>query len=196
MPAGEQIALEPAFALVLAEHFHHAPGGGEKFVVGGGRGVPLAVGRFEDGFQTVGEGFVGAEDAEIALRTIQLHERAGNARARACRLYRAFPATPRRRRSRGSPACAGRAEECRRWRADWRPCVVCPRERGRPGPVSGGRRSRSVPRADNFAANPPTAVDAREASSATRRVEPDALGTCLRSAGHPPLSGLSSLWAN
>ena len=33
MPPGEQVALEPALALVLAEHFHHAPLGREKFVI-------------------------------------------------------------------------------------------------------------------------------------------------------------------
>ena len=72
MPPGEQVALEPALALVLAEHFHHPPGGGEKFVVGHGRGVPLALGHFEEGFQAVGERLVRAKDAEIPLLAVQL----------------------------------------------------------------------------------------------------------------------------
>ena len=67
VPAGEQIAFEPAFALMLAEHFHHAAAGGEEFVVGDGRGIPLAVGGFEDRLQAVGERFIGAEDAEVSL---------------------------------------------------------------------------------------------------------------------------------
>ena len=50
----------------------HAPGGREKFVVRHGRGVPLALGHFEEGFQAVGERLVGAEDAEIPLLLVQL----------------------------------------------------------------------------------------------------------------------------
>ncbi len=57
---------------MLAEHLHHAPGGREEFVVRHGRGVPLAVGRFEEGFQAVRERLVGAEDPEIALLGVQL----------------------------------------------------------------------------------------------------------------------------
>ena len=72
MPPGEQVALEPAFALVLAEHFHHAPSGREKFVVRHGRGVPLAFGHFKEGFQAVGERLVRAEDPEIPLLAVQL----------------------------------------------------------------------------------------------------------------------------
>ena len=50
VPPGEQIALQPALALVLAEHrVQHASGRREKFVVRQGRGVPLTVGDFEDG---------------------------------------------------------------------------------------------------------------------------------------------------
>ena len=72
MPPGEQVAFEPAFALMLAEHFHHAAGGREKFVVRHGRGVPLAVGHLEEGFQAVGERLVRAKDAEIPLLAVQL----------------------------------------------------------------------------------------------------------------------------
>ena len=53
VPTGKQVALEPALALVFAEHFHHPPGGSEKFVVWLDCGIPLALGRFKEGFQTV-----------------------------------------------------------------------------------------------------------------------------------------------
>ena len=72
MPPGEQVAFQPALALVLAEHFHHAPGGREEFVVRHGRGVPLALGGFKERFQAVRERLVGAKDAEIPLLAIQL----------------------------------------------------------------------------------------------------------------------------
>ena len=72
MPSGKQVALEPALALVLAEHFHHASRRREEFVVRHGRGVPLALGHFKEGFQTVRERLVGAEDPEIPLLTVQL----------------------------------------------------------------------------------------------------------------------------
>ena len=72
MPPGEQVALQPALALVLAEHFHHAPGGREKFVVRHGGGIPLAFGHFKEGFQAVGERLVRAKDPEIPLLAVQL----------------------------------------------------------------------------------------------------------------------------
>ena len=64
--AGEQIAFEPALAHVLAENFHHAAVGGEIFVDGKRCGFPGFAGDFVEGFEAVGSGFVGAEDAEIA----------------------------------------------------------------------------------------------------------------------------------
>src|SRR5208283_1332881 len=72
MPPSEQVALEPALTLVLAEHFHHAPGGCEKFVVRHGRGVPLAFGHVKESFQAVGERLVRTKDPEIALLSVQL----------------------------------------------------------------------------------------------------------------------------
>jgi hypothetical protein len=41
VPTGEQIALQPALALVLAQHLHHPPVG-RQVVVGRGVGLPLA----------------------------------------------------------------------------------------------------------------------------------------------------------
>ena len=65
--AGEEIAFEPAFALVFAEDFHDAAVGGEEFVDGDRLCFPLAVGGFENGVEVIGESFVGAEDAEVAV---------------------------------------------------------------------------------------------------------------------------------
>src|SRR5438874_12776090 len=64
--SGEEVALEPALALMFAQHFHYTSGLRQIFVVRKRRGVPLAVGRFEDRFQSVRNGLVGTEDAEIA----------------------------------------------------------------------------------------------------------------------------------
>ena len=72
--SGEQIAFEPAFALMLAEHFHDAAGGGEEGVVDLGFRFPLAAGGFEDGAEAVGEGFVGAEEAEIFLIVVEFDD--------------------------------------------------------------------------------------------------------------------------
>ena len=52
---GEEVAFEPAFALMLAEHFHDAAFGGEELVGRGGGGLPLPLGHLEDGLQTIGE---------------------------------------------------------------------------------------------------------------------------------------------
>ena len=41
MPAREQVALEPALALVFAEHLHHPPVGGEVIVGRDNLGRPL-----------------------------------------------------------------------------------------------------------------------------------------------------------
>ena len=73
VPPGEQVALEPALALVLAEHQSITrPAGARNSSFACGRGVPLAVGRFKERFQAVGERLVRAEDAEVPLRIVQL----------------------------------------------------------------------------------------------------------------------------
>ena len=66
VPPGEEVALEPALALVLAEDFHHSPLDGQVVVGGDDLFLPLLVGVFEDGAEAVGDGLVGAEDAEVA----------------------------------------------------------------------------------------------------------------------------------
>ncbi len=53
MPTREQVAFEPALALVLAEHLHHAAGGSEKFIVLPQLGVPLPLRHLEDGTQSI-----------------------------------------------------------------------------------------------------------------------------------------------
>ncbi len=50
------------------------PVGGEVLVVGLMIGFPLAVGGFEDVAEAVGEGFVGAEDAEVSLVVVELDD--------------------------------------------------------------------------------------------------------------------------
>ena len=72
VPAGEQVAFEPALALMLAEHLHDLAIQGEEFVVGLRACVPLPVGDLENGVQAVGKRFVGAEDSKIALLPIEL----------------------------------------------------------------------------------------------------------------------------
>ena len=75
VPAGQQIALEPALALVLAEHrIEHAAGGREELVVLDRPRIPLAIGDLEDGAQEVRQRLVGAEDAEIPLLLVQLDD--------------------------------------------------------------------------------------------------------------------------
>ncbi len=72
MPAGEQIAFEPAFALMLAQHLHDPAVQGEKLIVVLRPGVPLPVGHLKHGVQAIGKRLVGAEDSEIALLPVEL----------------------------------------------------------------------------------------------------------------------------
>ncbi len=137
VPAGEQIALQPAFALVLAQHrVQHAAGGREELVVLCFAGVPLPVGDFKDRAQEIRERLVGTEDAEIALLLIQL----GHVAQELAQHERVLAVDRAGRRhihrvDRGSPACAGRAAACRRWCADWRPSAGRPSAPARPIPA-------------------------------------------------------------
>ena len=72
MPTGQEIAFQPALALVLRKHFHHASLGREKFIVGIGLRIPLAISGLKHRAQAVGERFVGAEDAEVPLVCVHL----------------------------------------------------------------------------------------------------------------------------
>jgi len=53
VPAGEEVALEPAFAEVLAQDLHHAPVGGKVDVGGQGRLGPGLLRDLIDRLQTV-----------------------------------------------------------------------------------------------------------------------------------------------
>ena len=67
--AGEQIAFEPALALVLAEHFQHAAlaarATGRPATVSA---IPLPGRRLEHRVEPVRHGLVRTEDPEVALR--------------------------------------------------------------------------------------------------------------------------------
>ena len=127
MPAGQQVALEPALAGVLGQDLHDPPVDGEVVVVGQGLGVPGAVGDLEDVLQPVGVVLVRARTAGSCPMLRGHHvaqeraEHPGRPRPRRCRARR------RRRRSRGSRAAAGRAAAGRRWRAGWRSSAAPPR---------------------------------------------------------------------
>jgi len=68
VPSGEQIAFKPAFALMLAQHFHDATVQGEELIVVLRARVPLAFRHLEHRGQAIGERFVRAEDAEVTDR--------------------------------------------------------------------------------------------------------------------------------
>ena len=80
MPAGQEIALEPALALVLAEHLHHPPVGGEVVVPRIGLGDPGAVGDLERVLPAVRVVLVRAEQPEVPRLHVQLHHIAQEAR--------------------------------------------------------------------------------------------------------------------
>ena len=62
--AGEEIALEPALALVLGENLHHPPGGARWSSPATDLASHCAVGRLEDRLEAVGGRLVWAEEAE------------------------------------------------------------------------------------------------------------------------------------
>ena len=64
--AGQEVALEPALALVLGQHLDHAPVGRESLVGRLRLGVPRPVGDLEDVTEPVRRGLVGAEQPERA----------------------------------------------------------------------------------------------------------------------------------
>ena len=53
MASGEEVAFQPALALMLTEHLHDMPGRCKKFVVLDSWCVPLAIGCFKDSGQTI-----------------------------------------------------------------------------------------------------------------------------------------------
>ena len=63
--AGEQVAFEPALALMLAQHLHHAAIGRDVIVAGNDLRGRATVRHFEHGAPAVRGRFVRAEDAEV-----------------------------------------------------------------------------------------------------------------------------------
>jgi hypothetical protein len=73
VPAGQQVALQPALAGVLGEHLDHAPVGAQiqvdrKLIL-----LPGLPGHLEHGAEAIGLGLVGAEDPEVLRRRVQRH---------------------------------------------------------------------------------------------------------------------------
>ena len=73
VPSGKQIAFQPALAHVLAEHFHHTACDGEVLVRWQQRFHRYFVGRFVQGVEAVGSGFIGTENTEIFSVVVQAH---------------------------------------------------------------------------------------------------------------------------
>ena len=70
VPAREQIAFQPALAVVLAEYFHHAAIGRNVVIDGDGLADEAAVFDLEYVAEAVGVGLVGAEEAEVGFLAI------------------------------------------------------------------------------------------------------------------------------
>ena len=73
MPAGQEVALEPALALVLTEHLHHPAIGGEVVVKRIGLRDPGAIGDLEHVLPAVRIVLVRAEEPEVPRFHVQLH---------------------------------------------------------------------------------------------------------------------------
>src|SRR5580704_8014806 len=70
MSSRKQVALEPALALMLAQHFHHLAAARQKLIVRYGLRQPLPVGDLEHRLQSVRQGFVGPEYAKVSRRGV------------------------------------------------------------------------------------------------------------------------------
>ena len=62
---GQEVPFEPALALMLREHFDNPTVGRQMVITGPDRGLPDAVGHFEDVLEPVGGGLIRTEDPEI-----------------------------------------------------------------------------------------------------------------------------------
>ena len=74
VPAGEQVAFQPSFQRMLAEHLHHAAIEGHLRAVGVFREIcaqPDLLGGFVDLFQFVRGRFIRTEEAEVARITAE-----------------------------------------------------------------------------------------------------------------------------
>ena len=144
VPAGQQIALQPALAEVLGEDLHHAAVGTEVFVGAKALGLPLAVGRSKTrraGWRRSRRGRRGG-----SCRGCGRSRRGGSRRAPASPPPGRCRAPQPQRRSRGSRAAAARAAAGHRWRAGWRSSAALPAAPARPAPGSPPPARRTAPR--------------------------------------------------
>ena len=73
VPSRQQVAFQPALALMLAEHrVQHLSGRGKEFVVWNLACIPLTVGDLKDRPQQIGQRLIRSEYPEISFRLIQL----------------------------------------------------------------------------------------------------------------------------
>ena len=75
MPPGQQIALQPSLALVLAQHLHHPPIRGQVIVVGIAIRHPGTVGNIEHVLPAVRVVLVRTEEPEVSALQIQSSSR-------------------------------------------------------------------------------------------------------------------------
>ena len=162
MPAGQQIAFEPALAGVLGQDLHDpavaARDGRHRAGVSAFQARSVASNTCAE---PVGGGLVGAEQrgscgaASLAVHHVaqvdapSTRGRLGVVRARRCRP---------RPRSRRNPADRGRASTGRHWRAGWRSCGGRPRARAPRSPAAARRRRRTVPAGGSSASSPRAAA--------------------------------------
>ena len=127
MPAGQQIAFEPALARVLAEHLHHAAVGREMVVVRARSRRPRRGSsprtRPASGWSRSRPGRTGGSCALSRFSFITSRRNSPSTRVASASPRRATRPRPR---SRGSRACPDRAAASRHWRADWRSCGASP----------------------------------------------------------------------
>src|ERR1700689_893962 len=73
MSAGQQIALQPTLALMLAQHgIEHSAFRSEEFVRGNDRALPLTAGDLKNCPEKIRDGFVRSKNAEISRQLIEL----------------------------------------------------------------------------------------------------------------------------
>ena len=192
VPAGQQVALQPALAEVLAEHLHHAPVGREVVVARLDLRHPRAVGLLEHGAEPVRGGLVGAEDAEVRGVLVAAHDLAQVDAEHARRLARRL----RRRGDVDRVVAEVRQAEVAQQRA-----AVGVRVRAHAALAGGRRREqlvatgarprRTAPPACTSASTPRAGAGAR-GSAPGRRAAPGASATCPPPACRRPPSGRSS----
>ena len=94
VPAGEEVAFQPALAKVFAEHLHHPAVGAEVGVDGLDLGHPDLARDVVDGVEPVGGGLIWAEQAEVARLQIERDDvaKVGPQHPRGFRLHGAWAA--------------------------------------------------------------------------------------------------------